>query len=85
LASKRNPPPISIPQTGDAVVNRFNLDMKNALTGLWRAYYGDLIVPTDPPATAASTGVAGTMTWDSSYIYVCVATDTWKRVAIATW
>jgi hypothetical protein len=23
--------------------------------------------------------------WDASYIYVCVATDTWKRAAISTW
>ena len=37
------------------------------------------------PASAAATGIAGTVTWDSSYIYVCVATNTWKRVAISTW
>lgn len=37
------------------------------------------------PASASATGVAGTVLWDSSYIYVCIATDTWKRVAIATW
>ncbi len=37
------------------------------------------------PASAAAAGVAGTILWDASYIYVCVATDTWKRVAIATW
>ena len=38
-----------------------------------------------PPATASSTGVAGTITYDSSYIYICTATNTWKRVAVATW
>lgn len=37
------------------------------------------------PATATSTGVAGTFAYDSSYFYVCTATNTWKRVAIATW
>jgi hypothetical protein len=37
------------------------------------------------PATAASTGTAGDIRYDSGYIYVCTATDTWKRVAIATW
>jgi len=37
------------------------------------------------PASASDTGTAGTLCWDSSYIYVCTATDTWKRVAIATW
>lgn len=37
------------------------------------------------PATAASSGTAGQFAYDSSYIYVCIATDTWERVGIATW
>jgi len=37
------------------------------------------------PASASATGVAGTISWDGDFIYVCTATDTWKRVAIATW
>jgi hypothetical protein len=37
------------------------------------------------PASATSTGVTGTVVWDSSFIYVCVATDTWKRASISTW
>jgi len=43
------------------------------------------ITASNPPANASSSGEAGTITWDSNYIYVCVATNTWKRVAIATW
>jgi hypothetical protein len=46
---------------------------------------GTLLLATSTPASASATGVQGTITWDSSYIYVCTATDTWKRVAIATW
>ena len=37
------------------------------------------------PSAANDTGVTGTICWDASYIYVCTATDTWKRSAIATW
>jgi hypothetical protein len=37
------------------------------------------------PANASDTGVAGTIAWDSDYIYLCTATNTWKRVGIATW
>ena len=36
------------------------------------------------PASAAATGDQGTIAWDTNYIYICVATDTWKRVAIST-
>lgn len=45
----------------------------------------DLRLTTRTPASATATGTTGTVCWDSSYIYVCTATDTWKRVAIATW
>jgi hypothetical protein len=39
------------------------------------------------PANASDTGTAGTIAWDDTlnFLYVCTATDTWKRVAIATW
>ncbi len=37
------------------------------------------------PATASDTGNAGEWCNDASYLYVCTATNTWKRVAIATW
>ena len=37
------------------------------------------------PASASATGAVGEIRWDSSYMYVCTATNTWKRSAIATW
>lgn len=37
------------------------------------------------PASASDTGNAGDICWDASYVYVCVATNSWKRVAIAAW
>ena len=46
---------------------------------------GDLITTTKTPASASATGTAGTIAYDADYIYVCRATDTWKRIAIATW
>ena len=46
---------------------------------------GDLRTTTDAPAAADSTGTTGDIAVDSNYIYICVDTDTWKRVAIATW
>jgi hypothetical protein len=37
------------------------------------------------PASASATGAAGEVCWDSNYVYVCVATNTWKRSALSTW
>ncbi len=34
---------------------------------------------------ASDTGTLGEIRFTADYIFVCVATDTWKRVAIATW
>ena len=41
--------------------------------------------PSNAPASASATGTTGSIVADADYIYVCTATDTWKRVAIATW
>ena len=37
------------------------------------------------PESASDDGNQGDICWDSSYIYICVATNTWKRAAISTW
>jgi len=37
------------------------------------------------PASAGATGNAGDICWDSSYLYVCTATNTWRRIAHSTW
>ena len=42
-------------------------------------------VPSNPPASAVAAGVAGTVTYDSNYIYVAVGLNTWKRAALSTW
>jgi hypothetical protein len=33
------------------------------------------------PASSAATGKKGTMLFDASYIYMCIATNTWRRIA----
>jgi hypothetical protein len=44
-----------------------------------------LIVASDAPASPTSIGTTGTITWDSDYMYVCIADDVWKRTALSTW
>jgi hypothetical protein len=65
---------------------------------LGNIYLGDISTPTlvqdtgqlvlasrTAPASAAAAGTAGEIRWDASFIYICVATNTWKRIGIATW
>ena len=37
------------------------------------------------PATISSTGTTGQIAYDNDWLYVCTATDTWRRVALGTW
>jgi hypothetical protein len=36
------------------------------------------------PASATATGKAGQIAYDATHIYVCIATNTWVRAALAT-
>ena len=41
--------------------------------------------PGTVPATTSTTGVVGQVTFDSSFIYVCIGTNEWRRAALAAW
>jgi hypothetical protein len=45
------------------------------------AYTDDIVITSNPPASNSSTGTTGMIQWDGTYLYMCTATDTWKRVA----
>ena len=55
-----------------------NLNVGGTINGLGAVQPGG-------PASATAAGTAGQVRWDDNYIYVCTATNTWKRVAISTW
>ncbi len=46
---------------------------------------GELRIQAKTPSSASDTGTTGTIAYDSSYLYICTATDTWRRVAHSTW
>lgn len=43
------------------------------------------IVAVTAPASATATGTPGQIAYDASYIYICVAENTWIRASAATW
>lgn len=43
------------------------------------------IISSDNPTNPSDTCVSGQNAFDASYYYICISTNTWKRVAIATW
>ena len=40
------------------------------------------VIPTATPASSTAMGAPGTIVYDANYIYVCVATNTWKRTPL---
>lgn len=38
-----------------------------------------------PPTSASSVGRVGQIAQDGTYLYVCTAANTWRRVAISSW
>ena len=37
------------------------------------------------PASATAAGNQGEIAWDANFVYVCTATNTWRRAALSTW
>lgn len=77
---------LTLPAATDVLVGRATADVLTNKT-LTSPIINSNIRMSSPsvPASAGATGSAGEIAWDANYIYICVATDTWKRVAIATW
>ena len=72
--------------TGDCILNEMIRDLMETKKDVERANSREIpIITNKTPASAGASGVKGEIAWDSSYLYVCVADDTWKRVAISTW
>ncbi len=80
----------------DTSVARTNLGVGNFTSP--NTFTGDLAVvgslsPTSyklaalntAPASASAVGETGEIRYTADYIYVCIATNTWKRTALTTW
>jgi len=56
----------------------------NGTTSMWENTSSRL-PNTTPPANINSSGIAGEVRFNSTHLYICIATDTWRRVALNTW
>jgi hypothetical protein len=61
------------------------LKLETTTTGTLTTGQMDIAALNTAPANAGDTGTLGEIRYTADYIYVCVATDTWKRTAISTW
>ena len=54
-------------------------------TGATGATGSSATVSSTPPGSSGATGSTGDLALDSDWLYVCVATDTWKRTLLTGW
>jgi hypothetical protein len=80
-----NPTASGVTASAKLLVGRASSTYTFDVNGSARANQFYLSALNTAPATASSTGVLGEIRIDANYIYICTATNTWKRVAIATW
>lgn len=72
-------------QWKDLLVGNITLS-GNLNAGLNATITGNLITGnTYVPSAANSAGTKGQITYDSNYVYICVATNTWKRANLSSW
>lgn len=77
---------INIPSTGNVLIaTTTDSGYKLDVSGTARATQFFLSASNTAPATAASAGTLGEIRITATHIYYCTATNTWVRVAMATW
>jgi len=64
---------------GPAYKAAYGMDLTNInITG------APIVSPLITPASSSAAGKIGSVVWDTGFIYVCTATNTWKRAALST-
>jgi hypothetical protein len=48
-------------------------------------FSANVLISNSVPANSSSNGIAGTIRYDSSYVYVCVSENVWKRTTLTSW
>lgn len=64
---------------GPSYAASYGVDLSN-ITFSGAAFVAPLITP----ASSSATGKVGSIVWDAGFIYICTATNTWKRAALTT-
>lgn len=72
------------------VLDVLKIDTKfnqTSVSGSSLEFYGNNFQIQNPktPASSSASGNQGDICWDSNYIYICVASNTWKKAYISTW
>lgn len=54
-------------------------------SSIWDFQDNTIAIGTKTPASATAAGTAGEIAYDADYLYICLASGTWRRIAHDTW
>jgi hypothetical protein len=69
----------------DATNNRLGINTSSPTVGIDANNDTIRLRTARTPASGTATGAIGEICWDNNYVYVCVATNTWKRASLVAW
>ena len=71
--------------TDRLVILRDPLGNSSARTIALSTVAANLTLSANAPASSSANGIAGTLAYDQTYLYICTTKNVWKRVALETW
>lgn len=73
--------------TKDLTIGNLNAGIVNASSALFSGVATTALRITNPavPGSPTATGIKGQIAYDNSYVYICVATNTWRRAELLSW
>ena len=71
--------------TDRLVILRDPLGNSSARTINFSTLAANLALSANAPATSSANGTAGTLTYDSNYLYICTSKNVWKRISLESW
>lgn len=77
---------------GDVSIPSSNLNINGNIISYGDAsFFGDFVIPqlklsdlNTAPASSSSTGTKGEIRITADYVYICIATNSWRRIAVPT-
>ena len=64
-----------------------SINWRNWFLSVYNSRFSFKNIDAQVPTTSSGSGVTGEIRVDASYIYICITTNTWRRIAIpaTTW
>ena len=79
------PTAANVAATDRVLVLRDPLGTPSVRTVNVNIFAANITISNSAPANSTANGIIGTIRYDNTYFYVCIANNTWKRATLSSW